>query len=413
MGSGKVTFKYLRDPTSTDRMQMTDAVQYLGRGMIALGWLAPSEKSRFSYCGMHKFVKYFILSCALYLPIGLIITYITEFDTFTPGELFTSLQAGINSPGAFLKAVLGAINAWRFISIKEQLAEISKSWTKDEEKLAIHRTAKMCNLAYMLHCGSYVAFGLLTVLTAVLRGQTPWRIHNAVFDWRANTLHFYMATLFEMLFMGSGLMTNQVNDSYPLVFGIIIRSNIDLVKNRVQNLRTDPNRSESQDYEDLRECIVNHKKILDICDTLRPFLSATIFIQFLLVGVLFGLTMINLMFYTNATTAFASISYFCALICQTFPFCYTYTLIDADCDILAISIFHSNWHDASPRYKATLQQFLHNAQQNIKFTAGSIFPISLGTNISVAKLAFSVVTFVQQMNIVEKLDRQYKEMSHE
>ncbi|KAH8404281.1 hypothetical protein KR215_005641, partial [Drosophila sulfurigaster] len=384
MKSEKVTFNYLREPTSTDRMQMTDAVEYLRRGMTTMGWLTPSKNSRYSYCGMYKFVKYFLLSCALYLPIGLSITYITEFSTFTPGELFTSLQAGINSPGAFMKAVLAALNAWRFLAVKEQLTNISKRWIKDEEQLAVHRTAKLCNLAYLLFLGSYVSFGSLTVLTAVLRGQTPWRIYNPVFDWRANTLYFYIATGFEILFMGSGIMYNQVNDSYPLIFAIIIRSNVNLLNNRVQNLRTDPNRCEEQNYEDLKECIVDHKQILDICDTLRPFFSATIFIQFLLVGLLFGLTMINIMFFANLTTGISSVFYLCALTCQTFPFCYTCTLIDADCDVLAFSIFNSNWLDATPRYKSTLRHFLHHAQKNITFTAGSIFPISLNTNISVS-----------------------------
>ncbi|XP_062124909.1 odorant receptor 98a-like [Drosophila sulfurigaster albostrigata] len=114
--------------------------------------------------------------------------------------------------------------------------------------------------------------------------------------------------------------------------------------------------------------------------------------------------MINIMFFANLTTGISHVFYLCALTCQTFPFCYTCTLIDADCDVLAFSIFNSNWLDATPRYKSTLRHFLHHAQKNITFTAGSIFPISLNTNISVAKLAFSVVTFVKQMNIVEKLN---------
>ncbi|KAH8359716.1 hypothetical protein KR093_008473 [Drosophila rubida] len=406
MTSEKATFKYLREPTATDRMQITDAVQYLGRGMTIMGWLPPSKDSFYSYCGLYKFVKYFLLSCALYLPIGLTITYITEFSTFTPGELFTSLQAGINSPGAFLKAVLAAINAWRFIAFKELLANFGQRYVKDEEQLAVHRTARICNMAYMLYFTSYVSFGTMTVLTAVLRGNTPWRIYNPVFDWRTNTFYFYIATFFEILFMGSGIMYNQVNDSYPFLFGMIIRLNIDLVKNRIQNLRSDPNSSEEQQYQDLKECIADHKKILDICDILRPFFSATIFIQFLLVGLLFGLTMINIMFFANFSTGIASIGYLLALTCQTFPFCYTCTLIDADCDELALSIFNSNWLDATPSYKSTLRHFLHNAQRNITFTAGSIFQINLAANISVAKLAFSVVTFVKQMNIFEKFNEQ-------
>jgi len=118
---------------------------------------------------------------------------------------------------------------------------------------------------------------------------------------------------------------------------------------------------------------------------MRPPISGFIFVQFLCVGLLFGLTMINLMYFATFWTGISSVAYLLALICQTFPFCYTCTQIESDCDDLACSIFHSNWIDATPRYKTTLRHFLHNVQQNITFTAGAIFPISLKTNLSVRK----------------------------
>ncbi|XP_033252276.1 odorant receptor 98a-like [Drosophila miranda] len=78
----------------------------------------------------------------------------------------------------------------------------------------------------------------------------------------------------------------------------------------------------------------------------------------------------------------------------TFPFYFTCDLLKDDCESLALAIFHSHWRSSSRRYKSSLIYFLHNAQMPISFTAGSIFSISLNTNITVAKLAFSVVTFV-------------------
>lgn len=160
---------------------------------------------------------------------------------------------------------------------------------------------------------------------------------------------------------------------------------------------------------------------------MRPYLSPIFFLQFLAVGMLFGVTMCNIMFFADTTVAVESAIYAFALVMQTFPFCYVCTAIDADCDRLSLSIFHSKWTGAQRKYKSSLIYFMHNVQDNITFTAGAIFPICLATNISVrilrffsklynhqvffstlqvAKLAFSVVTFVQQMNLADKLNQQ-------
>lgn len=121
------------------------------------------------------------------------------------------------------------------------------------------------------------------------------------------------------------------------------------------------------------------------CNIMRPYLSPIYFLQFLAVGLLFGVTMCNIMFFAEAAVAFESAVYAFALVMQTFPFCFVCTLIDADCDRLALSVFQSNWSGAQRQYNSSLIFFMHNVQKNITFTAGAIFPISLATNISVRK----------------------------
>ncbi|XP_034488785.1 odorant receptor 59b-like [Drosophila innubila] len=296
------------------------------------------------------------------------------------------------------------LNAWRLTMLKDKLDRMNKRCVKEEEQLAVHRSARLCNLVYLFFLVTYASFGILSVFPAVLKGRTPWRIYIPYFDWRVSTSNLMIASSFEFLCMGSALSLNHLNDAYPLVFGLVIRLNIDLLKKRIQNLRTDPCKCEEQNYEDLKNCIDDHKQILDACNLIRPCLSQIICMQFLFVGVLYGITMMNLMFFVNFWTGISCMIYFFGIICQTFPFCYICTLIDSDCDDLALSIFSSNWQDASPRYKSTLRHFLHHAQQNITFTAGGIFPISLNTNISLAKMAFSVVTFVKQMKILDSLN---------
>jgi len=261
MKSEKVIFKYLRKPTVTDRMVMKDSFGYLDYAMIVFGWVQPSKNSR--YYGISKFVKIFLLLSAFYLPVGFTITYWNELNTFTSAELSNSLQAAVNSPGAFIKGVVSVLTVWRLTVFKDKLDQMNKHCVEEEEKLAIHRTARLCNMVFLFYLVLYGSFFILSIITAALRGQTPLRLYNPYFDWRASKSSLLIATLFEMLFMGTGLFYNQVNDSYPLLIGMVIRLNIDLLKERIQNLRTDPNRSDEQSYEDLKGCINYHSQILE------------------------------------------------------------------------------------------------------------------------------------------------------
>ncbi|XP_023175069.1 odorant receptor 42b-like [Drosophila hydei] len=394
-------FRYLREPTPTDLMPSRDGFKYLEYGMTALGWVPQAIDKK--YQCVYKMWTIFVIGLAGYLPIGLCITYVKEFSTFTPGELFTSLQAGINAPGAFTRGIISFLNVWRLMELKKLLDEIDKRCVTDEERIIVHRAVIRGNKIYLLYQFTYTIFVTLTYLTSVCRGLTPWRLYNYFIDWRDGPWSLLIASFIEYLFMSSGVYFNQLTDVYPLIFGFALRSHLQLLCTRIENLRTDPAMSEEQNYFALRGCIEDHKLILKICDLMRPCISQTTFVQFLFVGLLFGLTMINLMFFVDLWTGIASIAYIIALFFQTFPFCFTCNLIESDCEKLALALFQSKWSDATRPYKSALIYFLQNVQQSIRFTAGSIFPISLDTNIKVAKLAFSVVTFVKQMNIAEKL----------
>ncbi|XP_068141637.1 odorant receptor 98a-like [Drosophila tropicalis] len=152
----------------------------------------------------------------------------------------------------------------------------------------------------------------------------------------------------------------------------------------------------------LVECIAQHNLILEYSDLMRSLFSLTTFIQFLLIGTLLGCTLVNQFFFSDFWNGLSCVIFIIILMSQTFPFCYICDLIVKDCDRLALAIFHTNWIGSSRRYKSTIVQFIQKAQKPIAFKAGSIFPICMQTNIQVAKLAFSVVTFVQQLNIADK-----------
>lgn len=257
----KITFKYLREPTETYQMKSRDAFRYLEYAMISVGWLPPPKASRYYQLGLYKIVRLLAFGLALYLPIGFVITYSKELSTFTPGGLLTSLQAFFNSPGAFLKGLITYLNAWRLPLLKDSLRKLDERLITIEERLKVHRSVKRCNFFYLCFLVVYAIFGTLTMLAAGCRGQVPWRVYNPVVDWRDGPISLWIALSFELLLGLAALGFQHMNDSFPLIFGLNIRVHIELVQERILNLRTDPSRTEEENYEELKACIKDHMVI--------------------------------------------------------------------------------------------------------------------------------------------------------
>lgn len=143
-------------------------------------------------------------------------------------------------------------------------------------------------------------------------------------------------------------------------------------------------RSSSKSYQSVILHNLCAPSLSSYCALIRPVISGTIFTQFLLCGLVLGLTLINVFFFSDLWTGIASFLFVITALLQTFPFCYTCNLIMDDCEALSHALFQSNWIDSGSRYQSTLLYFLHNVQQPIVFIAGGIFPISMSSNISVS-----------------------------
>ncbi|XP_046867862.1 odorant receptor 42b-like [Drosophila willistoni] len=202
----------------------------------------------------------------------------------------------------------------------------------------------------------------------------PWRLYNPFIDWRSSTTNLWIVSSIEIIILSFAIVQQLLMDVFNVIYCLLLRVHLKNLRKRVQQLRTNPEETEQESYDELTKCITQHKLILEYvlngtyADVVRLLFSFNTFVQFILIGAILGCTLVNLFFFADS-----------------------------------LALFHSNWIGSSRRYKSTLIQFIHNAQQPITFTAGSIFPICMQTNIKVAKLAFSVVTFIKQMNIVEKL----------
>ncbi|XP_032294331.1 odorant receptor 42b [Drosophila virilis] len=403
VSGGNMLFKLfprLRMRAATEPVKSCDAFIYMDRGMQSIGWIPPKHHyGRWIYFLWTVFTT--VLGIIL-LDVSLLVSYFKELSTFSAGQFLTSLQVSFNCFGSSIKASYTFAGIKRFGLAKKLLDRLDERCNRVEEYEQLQRAVTRCNRFYMAYQTMYLMYTFSTFLSNAFSGRLPWKLYNPLFDWQTSTRNFWLAGLMEYFWMTIAVMQDLMADVYPVIYFLILRAHIGLLKQRLQRLRTDPTMSEEQNYEELIKCIDDHRVILEYCNTLRPIVSATIFIQFLLCGLVMGLSMINLLFFSNFVTGLGTAIFLFDLVLQTFPFCFICNMIMDDCEELANCLFHSNWLSADRRYKTTLRYFLHNVQKPIVLSAGGVFEISMSSNITVAKLAFSVVTFVKQLNIAEK-----------
>ena len=76
--------------------------------------------------------------------------------------------------------------------------------------------------------------------------------------------------------------------------------------------------------------------------------------------------------------------YIIAVSVQSLPLCYAAQCLRDESANLSTEIFHCQWIDQSLEYRKMLIFFMQRTQYLIEFTAGKLFPISLGSFLSVS-----------------------------
>ncbi|SPP79959.1 odorant receptor 22a-like [Drosophila guanche] len=381
----------------TERIQSRDAFVYLDRYQKIFGWAATDDKKwRVPYTLWGISINSLLI---FLLPISMLVSYIQMFKSFTAGEFLSSLQITVNMYGCVLKCLYTIWGYEGFLAARQVLDHLDLRCTSDEERSSVHRCVAQGNMCFVFYHILFSGFVVGNWTTYIFMGRHAWLMYLPGLDAERN---YFTSSLCELLLMGGVVTMEQCTDVSPLAHMLMARCHINLLKNRLSRLRSDPNKNEEQHHEELRKCIQDHRLVLDYVNKLRPIFSGTIFVQFLLIGIVLGLSLINIMFFSTFWTALATVCFMFDVCLQTFPFCYVCNLIIEDCRELSEHLFQSNWLAASRKYKSTLIYFLHNLQQPIVLTAGGVFPICMQTNLSMVKLAFSVVTLIRQFNLAEK-----------
>ncbi|KAH8234029.1 hypothetical protein KR032_011037 [Drosophila birchii] len=390
-------FPLIKEKPVTEKVQSRDAFIYLDRCVWYFGWTEPSDKR---WTRVYSLWTIFtVVVVLILLPLSMVVEYIHRFRSFSAGEFLSSFEILMNMFGCSMKCGFVIAGYRNFKTAKWVLDQLDESCRSDEERARVHRHVAIGNSLYVLYHFLFTSYVVTNFVGYFLMGRHAWRLYIPLLNTDEN---FAVSSLVELLLMTSVVTMQQCTDVCPVVYMVQARCHITLLKDRLEKLRSDPDKNHDEHYMDLTKCIKDHRLILDYINALRPVFSGTIFVQFLLIGLVLGISAINVMFFSSFWTGLGTFVFMFDVCTETFPVCYLCNFIADDCQELANCLFQSNWVTADRRYKSTMVHFLHNLQQPIILTAGGVLPISMQTNLSMVKLTFSVVTLVKQFNLAEK-----------
>ncbi|XP_030387672.1 odorant receptor 42a-like [Scaptodrosophila lebanonensis] len=379
-----------------------NSLTYLMRCIFYIGIRKPPQRF---------FVIYILWSLVLninstfYQPIGFVIGVIINLKEFSPGEFLTSLQVVFNVWTCVIKVLI----LWALLKRLDQAAvlldKMDKRVTQPSERRMIHRAVAQSNRAFLLFLGVYISYATTTFLSAARHGRPPYQNYFPFLDWRASAWKFWLQTFLEYFAMLGACFQDACVDCYAISFVLPLRAHVNLLANRLRQLgqTTNDTLNSEQRYQELIKCIQDHKLLLRYADVISPVISGTIFVQFMVEGVVLGLTLINLVFFANLSSGIAAIFFLSSVLIETSPFCILCTYLIHDCNNLSDALFGSGWMNEEQRYRKTVLYFLQKLQQPISFNAMGIFTVSVGTNIKVTRFAVSVFALVKQMNLAEKM----------
>ncbi|KAM8703368.1 hypothetical protein ACLKA7_008055 [Drosophila subpalustris] len=223
-------FKFIRPSPLGQKVATRDGCIYLYQLMKFIGWIPPKKGVQRYLYRILTFTTF--ASGIVFFPVGLILSYVKDLNKFTPDEFLTSLQVCINQLGCAVKFMTLYTHLGRLRNVEDILDDLDKRVLKD-------------------------------ILVNLASGRPPYSVHNPFLDWRDSQIKLYIQATTEYIMMTIALVQNVLSDTYLLVYIFLIRCHFNLLMDRVQNLRSDSNKKEDENYEDLVNCIKDHKMILE------------------------------------------------------------------------------------------------------------------------------------------------------
>ncbi|XP_032583964.2 odorant receptor 59b-like [Drosophila mojavensis] len=253
-------FRQIHPAPLVVRIRSRECCSYLFRALKFLGWMPPKQGiPRYLHLLYTCFFFYFPL---IYGPLGLLRGLISNLKSFSPGEFLTLLPLDINSLGVSIKSFILYIYMTRVYETLSTLDDLDERLKNDSDRRKIHAAVARSNYIFFVYAQLYLSYTVSVFIIGVLNGHPPWLIYNPIFDWRDSVGNFWLQTIFEYLVFLFQTTLALISDTYTIVLLVNFRAHIDVLKDHIRNLRTDPQQTEKENYDELVSNIIYHKLIL-------------------------------------------------------------------------------------------------------------------------------------------------------
>ncbi|XP_067635832.1 odorant receptor 7a-like [Eurosta solidaginis] len=376
-----------------------DSVIYLFNLFRVIGFHPPT-KFRFLYYIYSSILTLFVI---VFSPIVFNVGWIRDRHILSVSEILTCVQASLNVIGVPMKSISLVFALKRLRSIEPLLTKLDRRYTEMDEKAKIRHCAIKGNRIVFFYAISYMLYLIVAGISAIINSNAPLSLWIPNVNWRMSKWEYWFQFTFDLLILFIILLFQIVGDTYAAVYIYIIRTQVQLLANRVQRLGTLVYQNRDQIYDELHTCIIIHQDILRIVTIIEPIISVTMFVQFFIAAAIVSTTMINIFIFADFASRIAACIYLYCVLLQTWPSCFYATHLQSDCEQLSMSIFHSNWMPQEKRFNNLLIFFLHRTQKGIPLFAMKLMPVNLSTSLSIGKFSFSLYTFIQKMGLGKNL----------
>lgn len=145
---------------------------------------------------------------------------------------------------------------------KDALDILDEQVHSDEDRRKIHEAIARSNNIFLIYLKIYLTYTISDVIAGMINRQPAWLLYNPIFDWRHGVWSLLLQSVLELMVVGLMASVILSMDTFTIIFVNIFRAHIDVLKDRVRNLRQDLIETDAEDYKQLVGCITYHQSIL-------------------------------------------------------------------------------------------------------------------------------------------------------
>ncbi|XP_037941301.1 odorant receptor 33b-like [Teleopsis dalmanni] len=339
-------------------------------------------------CGLYDIcVNIFI---TIYYPLHLTIGLFMEP---TVADVFKVLAINVTCIVCTIKHYMFRYKLKKIRAIQATLSQLDKRAMDMDEREYFSRVPKAgAQFVVNAFFGAYIMSNLAAASAALLSSERRLMYPAWFpFDWRATTLNYWVALLYQFFGITIQIIQNLANDIYAPMSLCIIAGHVRMLGMRLSKLGYDTRKSTIQINSELINCVEDHKKLLEIFEALQDTLSIAQLSQFISSGLNICIVLVYLLFY--ADNIFASIYYsvyFIAMAIEIFPCCYYGSIMQQEFLDLPYAVFKSNWLKQNNKFRKNMIIFTELAKKEITPIAGGVIGIHLNAFFYTCKMAYSL-----------------------